>query len=484
MSQPTNNTPQIAPLDAWLAELGFVRHPFLPLRAEEDEKLLLECFVPHPGCFEQFADYPTVAVFAPRGGGKTANRLKLINQKFSDERYLVTQRLVPSGKVDTLWSVLLDTLAQSVLNLAEKQTERFLSWPAWSREFLHRFVLDRCGQKALDEQITRWRENNSSRREKKPDPLVIEDETQFDLLDRLVCDFARRCPRKLAAAQLAEFELWKLAADHLKSAGILHVDTLIDSSSIDVDIIKQFLTPPIPGESLACPSKLFLPIEHIDVIKDSPVYQNGQMLVAHLEWPARRLEELARKRMEASGGKPFDFIAANVSARPLEELALAATRIPNAGAPLAMLWLAQTVFDSRGQNFASDGTLLLTDADWQPVRAVRQGTSCSLLEIQSPLHTFITLVHSISAPVPGQLGISYGTRPLRETIDQCFNTEELRTLCSDLKVEYDNLPGEGKSSKARELVGYFLRRNRILDLLQVCEKERPNVSWRDVVLEG
>jgi len=37
-------------------------------------------------------------------------------------------------------------------------------------------------------------------------------------------------------------------------------------------------------------------------------------------------------------------------------------------------------------------------------------------------------------------------------MDQHFDAEELRTLCADLCVDYDNLQGEGKAAKARELV--------------------------------
>ena len=39
---------------------------------------------------------------------------------------------------------------------------------------------------------------------------------------------------------------------------------------------------------------------------------------------------------------------------------------------------------------------------------------------------------------------------LHEKLDEHFSEEELRTLCSDLKIDYDGLPGRAKADKARD----------------------------------
>ena len=46
---------------------------------------------------------------------------------------------------------------------------------------------------------------------------------------------------------------------------------------------------------------------------------------------------------------------------------------------------------------------------------------------------------------------------VREAIKQHYSLEELRTLCDDLGLKYDNLPGETLDRKALELVSYFER---------------------------
>jgi hypothetical protein len=66
---------------------------------------------------------------------------------------------------------------------------------------------------------------------------------------------------------------------------------------------------------------------------------------------------------------------------------------------------------------------------------------------------------------------------LRTQITTYFNKEELRNLCHDLNIKYENLPDETLEGKARELVEYCRRYGRESDLLQHCQKLRPHVNW-------
>ena len=71
---------------------------------------------------------------------------------------------------------------------------------------------------------------------------------------------------------------------------------------------------------------------------------------------------------------------------------------------------------------------------------------------------------------------------LNKQLAQAFNVEELKGLCFDLGIEYDDLEGSGKASKARELIRYLDRRRRVNDLLALCERERPHLNWREIKL--
>ena len=58
-------------------------------------------------------------------------------------------------------------------------------------------------------------------------------------------------------------------------------------------------------------------------------------------------------------------------------------------------------------------------------------------------------------------------RRIQESLLAEFNLDELKQLCFDLDVEYDNLPGETKSAKTRELVQLMGRHTR-LEALEAC----------------
>ncbi len=62
---------------------------------------------------------------------------------------------------------------------------------------------------------------------------------------------------------------------------------------------------------------------------------------------------------------------------------------------------------------------------------------------------------------------------LRDFLVSYFNDNELRDLCFDLGIDYESLPGEGKAAKARELVDYCRRYDRLSDLEAACQRLRP-----------
>lgn len=70
---------------------------------------------------------------------------------------------------------------------------------------------------------------------------------------------------------------------------------------------------------------------------------------------------------------------------------------------------------------------------------------------------------------------------LRQVVTQSFDDEELHTLCADLGIDYDSLPGEGKAAKARELVSYMERRGQTHTLVAACYSQRPNSFWREAM---
>ncbi|UCC97154.1 MAG: hypothetical protein JSW66_15070 [Phycisphaerales bacterium] len=70
---------------------------------------------------------------------------------------------------------------------------------------------------------------------------------------------------------------------------------------------------------------------------------------------------------------------------------------------------------------------------------------------------------------------------LRRILATRFDLGELRTLCFDLGIRYDDLSGEGAANKARELVAYLHRRGRIPQLIKVGKNERPDIPWDEIL---
>lgn len=78
------------------------------------------------------------------------------------------------------------------------------------------------------------------------------------------------------------------------------------------------------------------------------------------------------------------------------------------------------------------------------------------------------------APTDSLRGLSGNELRLR-LIDR-VNKEEVRTICFDLGIDPDDLPGEEKSAKIRELIAYLERRNKRDHLHDWLSKNRPDIT--------
>jgi hypothetical protein len=65
---------------------------------------------------------------------------------------------------------------------------------------------------------------------------------------------------------------------------------------------------------------------------------------------------------------------------------------------------------------------------------------------------------------------------LRQILTEHFDLEELRTLCFDLEINFDGLRGEGQEAKARELIAFLQRRERLGQLASYIRQHRPDIK--------
>ena len=73
---------------------------------------------------------------------------------------------------------------------------------------------------------------------------------------------------------------------------------------------------------------------------------------------------------------------------------------------------------------------------------------------------------------------------LRQTLEDRLSDDDLRTLCFDLGVDYEDLPGQRKSIKIQELLMYFVRRKSISNLIEVGGQQRPDIPWPEISQKG
>lgn len=66
---------------------------------------------------------------------------------------------------------------------------------------------------------------------------------------------------------------------------------------------------------------------------------------------------------------------------------------------------------------------------------------------------------------------------LRKQLVSTMNDDELETLCFDLGVDYENLKGDSKEAKARELVAQCDRIGKTNELIELSRAMRPNLVW-------
>ncbi len=69
---------------------------------------------------------------------------------------------------------------------------------------------------------------------------------------------------------------------------------------------------------------------------------------------------------------------------------------------------------------------------------------------------------------------------LHKQIDTYFSFSEVRTLCFNLGVDYENIPGDRRSAFIRNLVVSLAKQGRLQELVDNVREERPRVDWQDV----
>lgn len=74
---------------------------------------------------------------------------------------------------------------------------------------------------------------------------------------------------------------------------------------------------------------------------------------------------------------------------------------------------------------------------------------------------------------------------IRKQMVAVFSLSDIRTVCFDINVDFENLPGENTvQDKCRELLEYCSNRGTLSALLLKLNEERPHVDWNQAVFSN
>lgn len=66
---------------------------------------------------------------------------------------------------------------------------------------------------------------------------------------------------------------------------------------------------------------------------------------------------------------------------------------------------------------------------------------------------------------------------IRQLIAELFTVEEMNTLMFDLDIDHDEIHGQTRAERARELAAYCERRGLVDALIHLCQESRPHAPW-------
>lgn len=81
---------------------------------------------------------------------------------------------------------------------------------------------------------------------------------------------------------------------------------------------------------------------------------------------------------------------------------------------------------------------------------------------------------------PSSIPSNWATE-LRDLVNRSFDTNEMHELAFDFNLDFDDIPGRGKSGKIVELLQILARQQRIPEFIERCQSLRPRENWQPLL---
>jgi hypothetical protein len=223
-------------------------------------------------------------------------------------------------------------------------------------------------------------------------------------------------------------------------------------------------------------------------VRKSSGYKKRRLDVVSIKWNEESLKALLNERVKDASNVRAPLTIARLCTDQLSEevdveaqLIQIALHHPELGPPRALLELAGLLFESREYETGQDPRLSLTD--WEKFI---QSRDAMLDPPEKPSDSTATNLAAIPEVRPDLLddpitiAASWERDPggLRQRMKPSFSMDELNILINDLDIDPDDIKGETKSNKIRELIDYLIRRGKLPELIKLLLRERPNRDWK------
>ena len=249
---------------------------------------------------------------------------------------------------------------------------------------------------------------------------------------------------------------------------------------------RMGLPPTSPFYNIFYPTPIYmssLELTEATALIDTPAAKGG---VTFSEDEVREIQELA-------GSLPF-FVQATAAkwfrhkrAGTAPEAEAARQQLAADLAPYFDQWWHNLTSNERTILLAVTGERPLTDLDFSPLELdgiVRRLHSYGLLYMADEeafingrifrtwLRQYAQLEATTAAAKPAS-GAELAR--IRHALVDSFDLDELRTLCFDLGMDFESLPGQSKPAKAREMVNYWRNRHDLTRLTEAIRYERGDI---------
>lgn len=293
----------------------------------------------------------------------------------------------------------------------------------------------------------------------------------------------------------------------IKQLGFEKIIFLVDNSDEDDEKDSAHLRRKIPSffEDVRWYSvdnvywKWFLPNGLSDFILSTAAYEREHLATANIEWTREEMMSLLENRLIWAAEKETTGISLHglrhkdlekdlETVTPLDEqlVALALEHQEAHGAPRTLLKLGNLLIKTLPKFTNPEpnkNDALIKREEWEDFKEranqyFEKQKNASSNNLNAIRHD--EDVPELSIPPSVDSPQEFTTKrksTLCKQIADSFNEEEVKELCHDLEVVYEDLPAEGRNAKIRELVKFMDRRGRLGELIKACHSKRPHIAW-------